>query len=252
MLGGKHIVVTRAEHQTETFVKRLRDIGAVPVIYPCIAIAPPEDTTQLDTYLSRLELFYWLVFTSPNTVQTIHQRLSDLSPQPNWTKTKIGVVGSKTAQAVEAVFGRQVDFVPSDFTASVLAQTLPDVQGRKILLPQSELADDSLAQSLTERGAEVINVVAYRNTIGAGGDDVPTLLRQNQIDMLTFTSSSTVENFLKRITPQSTPDIPVLCIGPSTAKTAQSCGFSHILVPDEYTLNGMIDKLIDYYTPSNS
>lgn len=247
---NKNIVVTRAKHQAPTLSNRLKAIGANPILFPCIAIAPPEDTTDLDRHLGRLDAFFWLILTSPNTVRSIAERLSHLSHQPDWTTTKIAVVGSKTAQIVKGILRRDVDFMPTDFTASALGESLPDVLGKKIFLPQSELADDSLAQMLTQRGAEVITVEAYRNIIGAGGDDVPTMLQQNQIDMVTFTSSSTVENFLKRIKPQTASHIPALCIGPSTAETATTCGFRHILVPDEYTLDGMIATLVHYFAQS--
>lgn len=247
---GKKIVVTRAAHQASDFINQLHAIGAIPISYPCIAISPPDDTTELDAQLRNLASFDWLLLTSPNTVRAIHQRLQELSIQPNWSHVKIAVVGSKTAKAVQTILGQAIDFMPTDYTGDALGHTLPNVTDQSVFLPISELADDTLSQTLNTRGAHVTRVIAYQNSIGTGGADVPALLLHNQIDMLTFTSSSTVENFLQRITPVPPPDVPTLCIGPSTAKTATSYGFRQVLMPDTYTIEGMIQRILDYYTPS--
>lgn len=247
---GKKIVVTRATHQASDFINQLHAIGAIPISYPCIAISPPDDTTELDAQLHKLDSFDWLLLTSPNTVRAIHQRLNDLSLQPNWSHIKIAVVGSKTAKAVQTILGQAIDFMPTDYTGDALGHTLPNATDQSVFLPISELADDTLSQTLNTRGAHVTQVIAYQNSIGTGGADVPELLQHHQIDMLTFTSSSTVENFLQRIDPISPPNIPTLCIGPSTAKTATSCGFQHVLMPNIYTIEGMIQRIHDYYTLS--
>jgi len=251
-LQNKKIVITRATHQAGDFADKLLTLGAVPVLYPCIAITPPADTTELDRALGQLVTFNWLLFTSPNTVIAVHERLSVLSLSPDWSKLLIGVVGSKTATQVKHMFGRDVDFMPDDFTAERLGASLPDVTDKHILLPQSVLADDSLAEALRQRGTTVVNLPAYENTIGQGGADVPAMLEDNQIDMLTFTSSSTVENFVKRIQPHPIPDVPAVCIGPSTAETATSCGFAQVLIPDTYTLDGMIQTIRQYFLDADS
>ncbi len=249
---GKRIVVTRARHQAKSLVDRIMAIGAIPLLYPCIAIAPPDDTIQLDHHLYDLEQFDWVIFTSPNTVSAISDRLLALDYQSNWETIRIASVGDKTATIVKDILQQTVDFIPTIFTAYYLGKQLPDVDNKRIFLPQSELADDTLANILTDRGADVIQSTAYQNTIGSGGDDIPALLQNNQIDMITFTSSSTVTQFVQRIAPLSAYDIPALCIGPSTAKTAESQRFSRVIVPNEYSLAGMTERMIEYFNRSTS
>jgi len=119
--------------------------------------------------------------------------------------------------------------------------------GEKILLPQSELAPDTLALELSKRGADVTVVDAYRNMIGSGGEDVPALLRQNRIDAVTFTSGSTVENFIERIAPQTAFDVPAICIGSSSATIALHAGFTSVHYPENYTIPDMVKLLSNFF-----
>lgn len=246
-IAGKHIVVTRALHQASTLEARLEQYHAIPILYPCIATAPPEDTSQLDHQLRHLASYDWLLFTSANTVHALNARFQALNLQPDWSKIKIGVVGSKTESVFRDIFGHCADFTPETFTGEALAQTLPIQAGAKVLLPQSELADDTVVDTLAARGADVTSLVAYRTVIGEGGDDVPQMLLDNEIDIVTFTSPSSVINFVERIKPLQAFDIPALCIGPTTAHAATEIGFTKCLVPNDYTLDGMLDKLLSYF-----
>ncbi len=242
----KHIVVTRATHQADEFVSLLQEQGAIPILYPCIAIAPPLDTTALDNVLNKLETFDWVIFTSSNTVHAIGGRLETMRLYPDWSMIKIAVVGHKTARAVNDLLHCVPDFIPTVYTAEALADSLPDVDDKKLLIPQSALADNRLSQILKKRGADVTHINAYQTVLGQGGDDVPALLRQNKIDMLTFTSSSTVENFVQRIHPLAIPHLPAICIGSSTATTARKIGFHNVVFPEKYSLEGMIQLMQRY------
>ena len=249
-LVGKRIVITRAIHQTKALENLLRQYQAIPILYPCIAIAPPRDTTLLDTQLTDLESYDWLILTSSNTVHALKERLTALNLQPDWGQIKIAVVGDKTAQTFTLQFQHHPNFTPDIFTAEALAYSLPINAHDRILAPQSALADNTLAEILNMRGGDVNVVNAYETILGVGGEDVPMLLHQDQIDALTFTSSSTVANFLKRIHPLQCSDVPAVCIGTSTAETAMQSGFQHIIVPnDNFTLQGMVEALICYYDP---
>lgn len=245
-IANKHIVVTRATHQADEFISLLLEQMAIPILYPCIAIVPPDDTTLIDNTLNKLETFDWVIFTSSNTVHAIDNRLQNMTLHPDWSMIKIAVVGHKTAQAVKDLLHCVPDFTPSVYIAEALGDTLPDVDGKKILIPQSALADNHLSQILTRRGADVTYINAYQTILGQGGDDVPALLRQNKIDMLTFTSSSTVKNFVKRIHPLAIPHLPVVCIGSSTAMTARKIGFRDVVFPEKYSLKGMVQVMQMY------
>lgn len=247
-LVGKRIVITRATHQTKALETLLLQYQSIPVLYPCIAIAPPTDTTQLDIHLTNLESFDWLVLTSTNTINAIKDRLTSLGIQPNWTQFNVAVVGDKTAQTFTRQFQRMPNFIPDTFTAESLAQSLPLNNNDRVFVPQSALADNTVTEILNKRGADVTCVTAYETVLGSGGEDVPAMLQQGAIDVLTFTSSSTVENFIQRIYPVFCPDVLALCIGSSTAETAKQLGFQHIVAPvSNFTLQGMMDALISHY-----
>lgn len=246
-LSNRQIVITRALHQIEEFAELLEAQGAIPILYPCIAVQPPADTRALDEMLGSLDRYDWLIITSTNTLFAMAERIHAIHVIPAFDKVKIAVIGEKTEDTLAEFYGVTAAFVPDKFTAIVLAKSLPLEAGEAICLPQSTIAEDKLAEDLTARGATVTVIPAYETVIGEGGEDVPYLLQENQIDALTFTSPSTVTNFLKRIHPLSVPDLPTICIGPSTAQRAEDCGFREIILPEEYSLQGMLDMLIQYF-----
>ena len=247
-LADKRIVITRAVHQATALKKLLTQYQAIPIIYPCIAIVPPSDTTALDTHLTHISSFDWVIFTSSNAVHALADRLMMLNIQPDWTQVKVAVVGSKTAYTVEQCLKHEADFMPDIFTGEALAETLPINHEDSIFIPQSALADESLAIGLSQRGAIVTAVIAYETGLGDGGADVPMMLKRGEIDAITVTSPSTVENFLQRVYPLQPLEIPVACIGSTTANSAKQIGFKQVLVPEaNYTLQGMMDTLCMWY-----
>ena len=246
-LKDKKIVVTRAPHQAAKLVKMLRDRDAVPLIYPCIDIAPPEDTSELDGALRNLKAYEWLLLTSSNTVLALYRRMGALQVQVDWTKLKVAAVGSSTASSVEALFGTKADFIPEEQTGVVLAETLPFHEQMRVFLPQSDIAKMDTAEMLRSRGVDVTVVSAYENIIGQGGEDIPLRLSENRVDAITFTSGSTVEGFVQRIAPMTAYDLPAACIGTSTAEVAESHGFKTIIVPEQFKLPDMLEALEEHF-----
>jgi uroporphyrinogen-III synthase len=246
-LKDKRIVVTRAPHQAAKLVKMLQDKEAVPLIYPCIDIAPPEDSSELDSALRNLKAYDWLVLTSSNTVLAICRRMGALQLQMNWTKIKIAAVGTSTASSIEALFGMKPTFVPKEHTAEALAQALPIYEDMRVFLPQSDIAGMDIVEILKNRGVDITVVSAYGNVVGQGGEDIPLRLQENRLDAITFTSGSTVEGFVHRIEPLTAYDLPAACIGTSTAEVAQSYGFQNIIVPEKFTLKDMIVALENHF-----
>jgi uroporphyrinogen-III synthase len=198
-LAGRRIVITRASHQYGELADLLCREGAEPLPYPAISIAPPEDTRALDEALlaASAGAFDWLIFTSANTASIVASRLCALQRRAT-LKVAIAVVGNGTAQAVRCALGLRADFVPQGADALSLSDTLPLHPGARVLLPQSEAADETLNAALAERGAKVTAINAYRVVQGEGGVDLPRLLPQ--IDAITFTSGSTVDYFVRRFT----------------------------------------------------
>jgi uroporphyrinogen-III synthase len=255
VLSGKRIVITRASHQAQELADLLSARGAIPVLYPCIAISPPPDTAELDAALWSLADYDWLVLTSSNTVVALAERLRELRIIPNWSPISVATVGSKTAHSAQQLLNVSADFIPQQFTADSLAQTTPVQAGQRVLLPQSTLAHDHLAGQLRQLGAQVTAVNAYQTIRGRGGEDVPALLRNGKIDALTFTSPSTVINFLQRIAPLKPFHLPAVCIGPITENATRKAGFQNALSAGvqsttdaaEFSIEGIIQTLEHYF-----
>ena len=254
-LAGLYVVITRAESQSADFADLLRDRGAVPVFYPCIDIAPPRNLAALDDAIQHAAAgkFDWLVVTSVNTVESLANRLAaaGLDGQA-LAGLRVAAVGPKTAQAVSAQLGLPVETMPDEFVGVSLAKAIAVQPGERIFLPQSALAQPDLAQALTAAGADVSVVTAYRTVLAEGGDDVPTLLWQGKIDVVTFTSGSTIRYFRKRLDIMGgnlgmLQDVVVACIGPATAETAQQYGLRVRVMPAEHTVAGLVEALAEYF-----
>jgi len=254
-LRGKRVVVTRAAHQAGEVVDLLRARGAQPLLYPCIAIVPPEDTCVLDDALLAAVRgqFDWLTLTSVNTVRIMAERLSALGlDSSTLAHLTIAAVGPTTAAAVQTRFGLTVTTLPEEFRAEALARTIDPMPGTRILLPQADVASPELAGALEARGARVQVVTAYRTVVGSGGVDVPGLLARGEIDAVTFASPSAVQNFIWRLveeggSTQGLSAIPIACLGPATLKTARDCCLSGAFMPPVYTLEHLIQSLEEHF-----
>lgn len=242
-LDGRGIVVTRAPHQSGELSYLIEQAGGIPIMYPCIDIRLPDDTSQLDSALLNLKTYDWVIFTSSNTVYALVSHIKNAGLSVDWSAIKIACVGTKTADTVREQLGRDVNFVPQTHTGATLASGIPVKSGDTVLLPQSDFADDSLFKALTIRDAKVRSIDVYLNVIGRGGEDVPALLKQNKIDAITFTSGSSVINFIKRIAPMTAFEIPITCIGSSSYRVAIEAGFQQVQYPDNYTIPDMLERL---------
>jgi uroporphyrinogen-III synthase len=253
-LLGKRVVVTRALHQADEVVELLRERGAVPLLYPCIAIAPPEDTSLLDAAIqaSARGEFDWLVLTSTNTVTSLAERLVALDLSSSvLANLKVAAVGPATADAAGQSLGVTVSTLPEEFRAEALARAIEFMPGACIWLPQADMATLELAEALKKRGAQVKTMIAYRTVIGEGGDDIPGMLARREIDAITFASPSAVRNFVWRLVEEggSTKDlndVTIACIGPATLKTAEDCCLCKTIVPTVYTLEHLVRTLEEH------
>ena len=251
-LSGKRVVVTRAAHQAADLAELLGSRGARPILYPCINITPPEDTSDLDAALQAAASGYfdWLVITSANTALIIQQRIQALDC--SLEKTKVAVVGPKTAAAAKTLLGVEVSLIAEEYTAEGLALALGDVTGRRLLLPQSAIARTTLAMALRAAGARVTTLDAYRTELGHGGDDVASMLAAGTIEAITFTSPSTAQNFMRRLAEENgqTNLLNTIClaaIGPVTAKAMRKLGLQVNVMPEKYTLPELVEALEIYF-----
>ena len=245
-LTGKRIAVTRAAHQFGELSDLLRVRGAEPLAYPCISIAPPEDTSLLDAALRDMKTFDWLVLTSSNTVEALRQQCDALGLSLRGVPT--AAVGPATAEAARHVLGVDVQVVPDEHVAESLAEAVAPTPGARIFLPQADLARSTLADQLAAAGAEVTVVTAYRTVLGQGGVNLPALLGDGAVDALMFTSSSTVNNCAIRIEQEGGDGtllrgVVVFCIGPKTAAAAHEVGFRQVVAAEDYTLFGLVTAM---------
>ncbi|WP_395141803.1 uroporphyrinogen-III synthase [Armatimonas sp.] len=246
-MTGKRIVNTRATHQNSRFTALLQSQGAEVIEYPCIAIVPPEDDRPLREALANLAHFDWLLLTSTNTVLALAASYP-LAP----ARLGNAAVGPATARAAQAYLGLETVLLPETFTAETLGEALPIHSGERVLIPASAIARTTLADILRARGAEVTVIEAYRTVPGTGGANVPALLAQKQVDAVTFTSASTVENFMARLSAEGgnhadLASVCIACIGPQTAAMAKAHGLQVNVMPTTHTLDGLMEALAKYF-----
>lgn len=240
-LRGRRVVVTRAPHQAGDLGAALERRGAVPVAYPCIDIALPQDMARLGDALGHLDRYDWAVITSPNTTRMLRNFAAD------WSALRIAAVGAATAEAVRKDFGTAVTFTPSRQLGDSLAAEMPVQPGERVFIPQSARADNAVASTLRGRGAVVDAITAYENVVGTGGADLAALLEAGAVDALTFTSGSTVDNLKARLG-YAPLGVPVACIGPATGEVALAHGYETVIMPGaDYSLDGMLDALDGYF-----
>lgn len=264
-LSGLSIVNSRAAHQAQPLTSALEALGASVYHYPAIRILPPADPSALDAALAAVENggFDWLLLTSTNTVQSLAQRLAAIGAADALrdSPVRVAAIGPATADAAESQLGLSPSLLPDEFVAeslvAALTNTLALKPGARVLLPQSALARPLLADALASLGAQVTQLDAYRTVAGQGGDPVPHLFWEGRIDAVTFTSPSTVHNFLKRLKAEDGSaamlvDVVVACIGPQTAAAAAGHDLRVQVVPEKHTVEGLVEALAHHYTPSHS
>ncbi len=235
-LAGRRVVVTRAEEQARELLERLQELGAEPIAFPVIAIAPPEAGGPLDQALARLDSYDWLIFTSVNGVKHFWARGGGVNGN-----TKIAAVGPATAQALRQR-GLPVHLVPRKHRAEAILDEIGDVSGQRVLLPSADIARPTLSEGLRVRGAQVERVTAYHTILGEPAPHAFDALRAG-VDVVTFSSSSSVRNVLALTNGLDYGRPLIACIGPITAATARKLGLSVDIVPQKYTINGLIEAL---------
>ncbi len=256
-LTNKTILVTRAAEQSSKFTTLLQQQGATVVEMPALTIAPPSSWTALDRAIASLSQFQWLILTSANGVNYFFDRLYHLGYDTRVLgKTKIAVVGRKTAAVLQA---RQLnpDFIPPNYVADSLVANFPeDLTGQKVLFPRVETGGrEILVQELTSQGASVIEVAAYQSKSPEQIDrQAWQALKHHQIDVITFASSKTVKNFYQLLQQQSDlttiksmlAKVCLASIGPQTSKTCRELLGRIDLEAEEYTLEGLTTAIINY------
>ena len=268
-LFGKKIVVTRDQGQSPLLAEPLEELGAEILFVPVIAIADALEPSELDQAIQRLDTYDWLIFTSVNGVRHFVEALDKSSRDLRALRArdlrslraKICTIGPATRAAVEALHLR-VDVMPKEYVAESLVEALSseDLRGKRVLLPRAAVARDLVPVALTERGAFVDVVEAYRTIMPAEAPQRAREALARKPDWVTFTSSSTVKNLVAALSEGKTDDEAgrevlkqyqreggkLASIGPITSETARSFGLNVDVEADPHTIEGLVEAIASY------
>ncbi|NIA08763.1 MAG: hypothetical protein GWP10_03085 [Nitrospiraceae bacterium] len=246
--------MTRAKEQAGEFVKLLESRGAYSIECPTIEFHWPEDLNPLDRAINTLPTFDWVVFSSTNAVHFFFERLFrlgfDLRALGN---IHIAAVGPGSAKAISALH-LNTDLIPKNFQAEGLIEAFSQIgiSGKHILIPRAEVAREILPKSLSELGAEVVLAPAYRTLAPELRPECLETLGKGPLDLLTFTSPSTVKNFFHLFPDNLRETVleqaKVACIGPITARTAEGLGLNVTIEPDKSTIPALVSAIEACYS----
>ncbi|MDH3444137.1 MAG: uroporphyrinogen-III synthase [Deltaproteobacteria bacterium] len=258
-LSGKRIVITRARAQAGSLAQRIEDLGGQVIEFPTIEIQPPADPRPMEEAIKNLRRYEWLIFTSVNGVERFLEGMARHKIDSNeLASVQVAAIGPETAKRLEAA-GVTRCLVPTSYRAEGILDVLhPDtMRGKRVLIPRAAKAREVLPETLRQWGAVVDVVEAYRTvTPETDTSRLKDMLRRHEIDMVTFTSSSTVSNFARLFDGRRLADIlgdtPVACIGPITKDTVEELGGGAKFVAQEFTVQGLIRVIVDYYSQQAS
>ena len=253
-LFGRTVAVTRARAQASELVRRLSDLGAACLECPTIKVVPPEDWSPLDAAIDNLGTYDWLVFTSVNGVSFFFERLYEKDEDVRALKdVNTAAIGPSTAKRLRD-FGLKSDIIPETYQAESIVEAFKQapMNGKRVLLPRAKEARPVLPVELRKMGAIVDEIAAYRTEQARENVDVLIKrLEKGSIDLLTFTSSSTVRNFKALLPPERFESliegVAVATIGPITAETARELGFKVDIMAQDYTIDGLCEAILRHY-----
>ena len=251
-LFGQRVLVTR-EH-TVGF-EPLEELGAEIIEFHTIEIVPPDDWTELDLAIEKIDSYNWLILTSVNGVKFFFQRLMDRDRDIRDLKgVKICAVGSKTASAIKK-YGIKVDLVPKKYNAEGLIEAFTGKHGNgpfkglKILLPRAETARETFPEKVRELGGEIDVFTSYKTVKPeVHGKRLKRFLKEGKISIATFTSAATFNNYMEIMGKDAIDllkDVTITVIGPVTAKAVEKAGLKVSIMPEEATVDAMVKAIIN-------
>ncbi len=257
-LFGKRIVITRARAQASSLVSELTKLGAQCIEIPTIKIVPPEDISPLKKSIENIDIYDWLVFTSVNGVKFFFDTLFDMRKDVrSLGHLKLACIGPVTKERLQD-YGIISDILPETYRAESVIKAFSNIElkNKKILLPRAKKARTILPEELTKMGAKVEEVIAYETLLDIDKkEELINLLQDNKIDAVTFTSSSTVSNFISLLDSKDSSkllkNVITASIGPITSETARSLDIEPDIEAKEYTIQGLVYSLLAYYEGEN-
>ncbi len=245
-LAGRRILITRARKQAGSLAALLRAEGATVIQIPSIEIRPPRSYAALDSALRELDSYDWLILTSVNGVEALFQRLSKLRKRASALQhLKITAIGPATKRAIEEC-RLKVDVMPREYVAESVVRSLRRrVKGKRVLLVRAKVARDVIPQQLRRAGASVTVVEAYETVVPKdSARRLKRALAGERPDVITFTSSSTVRNFMLLAGKHELAGIQLASIGPVTSTTLREVGHKPSITAHEYTMAGLVKAIV--------
>lgn len=253
-LLGKRIVITRARATASSFACELRALGAEVTEFPTIEIVAPDSYAAIDEALARLDAFDWIIFTSATGVEHFIARIRERGTDARTMDgAKIAAIGPATAARLDAE-GFSVAALPAEYRAEAIVDAIgaERIRGARILIPRAQVAREILPAMLREAGArEVVVAPAYKTVTAADApvERVRALAATREIDLVAFTSSSTVTNFCAMVG-EAASGLKAAAIGPITAASARDAGLKVVVLSHTYTVTALIEAIRDYFAES--
>jgi uroporphyrinogen-III synthase len=253
-LAGWRILVSRAKKQASVLAEGLRAQGASVLEIPFIEIRPPRSSKMMDAALRLISEYEWLILTSVNGVEALFERMRTLDvPHSALAHLKFAAIGPATQAAIERQ-GFMVEVTPKQYIAEAVVEALAnEVRGKRVLLWRAKIARDVIPRELRSLGAYLDVVEAYQTvTPKSSREQLRAALksRDERPDAITFTSSSTVRNYVSLLAIRSGKSkllsgVLNVSIGPITSATLREFGLSVDVQAEQYTIPGLIAALIE-------
>ena len=250
-LFGKKILVTRTRQQASSLTQKIEELGGEAIEFPTIEIVHPNSFDDIDGALGEIEKYQWIIFTSVNGVNSFFQRMKKLDFDIRLLHhARLCAIGPVTAKTLEDM-GFNIEYVPEVFKAEELAEGLKNkiAKGDRVLLPRADIAREILVDELNKLGAEVDNIHVYKTIIPEQSSDQLQKNLENNIDVITFTSSSTVNNFIEILGKDNLAQlsgIKLAAIGPVTEETAHKAGLKIDILAEDYTIDGLVSAIVEH------
>ncbi len=246
-LFGKRVLITRPQHQNRYLAQEVILQGGEPLCLPTIEM---KETDDHGFDFSKLDRYDWIIFTSANGVSFFLEKLRSKKMDVRCLRGKLAAIGPATAKALEE-YGLNVDFIPRKYQAEFLLDGLRELvkPGERVLIPRAEEARNLLPEGLIADGINVDILTVYRTVPAQNSKEIMACsVAETRIDYLTFTSSSTVRNFVELFKNEKpfwfSEKCRIACIGPITAATAREMGLPVHIVATEYTSEGLLEAII--------
>ena len=243
-LFGQRVLVTRPAQQTTDMAQQLTERGAFTLVQPAIEIMPVVDNKLLDSSISNLSHYDWLVFSSANGVHHFMQRIKKMGfDLRQLSQSRLAVIGPATFAALQQ-YHLEADLQPAEYRAEALAaQLIPAATGQRVLLLRANRGRDILAETLDAAGIEVKQVVVYQSCdVEQPAPEIVQALRAGELDWITVTSSAIARSLINMFG-KDLQKTRLAAISPLTAQVLTEAGFPPAVVAREYTTEGMLEAM---------